>query len=118
MHNTTPSIAELEPMPATNQGPPLNSPKAQTILVMGIMGYQRGTLTPYSCHASAAFDNVLAKAKKRGFKASKQLKGAVRRGKATKFAMEKVQMMADFVTDAELAEQQATLTFWDRLRRY
>ena len=118
MHITTHSVVEFEPMPATNQGPPLISPKAQTILVMGIMGYQRGPFAPYSCHASAAFDDLLAKAKKRGFKASKQLKGAVRRGKATKFAMEKVQMMADFVTEAELAEKQATLTFWDRLRRY
>ena len=94
----------------------LPSPKAQTIFVMGVMGYQRHPAAAGATFAMLSFDALLALAKGRGFQGSKQLKGAVRRGKATAFAMDKAQALAALVTDAEFQHELDSLQFWDGVR--
>lgn len=104
------------PTLSAQPGRELPSPKAQTIFVLGVMGYQRHPAAPGATFAMLSFDALLALAKSRGFKDSKQIKGAVRRGRATAFAMDKVQALAALVTDAELRRELDSLSFWDGVR--
>ena len=89
------------------------APKAQIIFVLGVMGYQRNPAAPGATFAMLSFDALLVLAKSRGFKGAKQIKGAVRRGRATAFAMDKAQALATLVADAELQREIASLSFWD-----
>ena len=102
---------QTAPSPAPN---PVQ--KAQTIFVLGVMDYHRYPAPPGATFAMLSFDALLALAKSRGFKGSKQIKGAVRRGRATAFAMDKAQALATLVTDAELQREIASLSFWDSVR--
>ena len=111
------TITEIELIPGTGPEVLAICPKAQTILALGVMGYRQHPAPPGATFAMISFDRLLALAKGRGYKGGKQIKGAVRRGKATTFAMEKAQALATLVTDAELQHELTSLTFWDRLRR-
>ena len=104
------------PTLSARPGRELPAPKAQTIFVLGVMGYRRHPAAPGATFAMISFDALLALAKSRGFKGSKQIKGAVRRGKATAFAMDKAQALAALVTDAEFQREIASLSFWDGVR--
>lgn len=109
-------ITEIELIPTTKQAAQPITAKAQTIFALGVMGYHRHPAPPGATFAMCSFDKLLTLAKSRGFKDSKQMKGAVRRGRATAFAMDKAQALAALVTDAELQRELASLTFWDRQR--
>ena len=100
---------------AMKPGRELPTPKAQTIFVVGVMGYQRHPAAPGATFAMLSFDKLLALAKARGFKGAKQIKGAVRRGRATAFAMDQARDLATLVTNAELQREIASLSFWDSL---
>lgn len=110
------TITAVELIPSTGPLAPLTSPKAKTIFVMGVMGYQRHPAAPGATFAMISFDTLLALAKGRGYKGGKQIKGAVRRGQATTFAMEKAQALAMLVTDAEFQRELKSLAWWDSLQ--
>jgi len=111
------TITEIELIHSTGPVALATSPKAQTIFALGVMGYHRHPAPAGATFAMSSFDKLLTLAKGRGYKGGKQIKGAVRRGQATTFAMEKAQALAMLVTDAELQNELTSLTFWDRLRR-
>ena len=110
-------FTEIELIPTTGPVAVATSPKAKTIFTLGVMGYHRDPAQPGATFAMTSFDTLLALAKGRGYKGSKQIKGAVRRGQATTFAMEKAQALAVLVTDAEFQRELKSLTFWDSLQR-
>jgi len=107
---------EIEPTFSLRQASQQITQRAQTIFVLGVMGYHRDPAPPGAILAMLSFDKLLAMAKSRGFKGSKQIKGAVRRGRATAFAMDKAQALAALVTDAEFQRELASLSFWDSVR--
>jgi hypothetical protein len=109
------TFAEIELIPGTAQSAQPISPKSQTIFALGVMGYHRHPAPPGATFAMISFDKLLQLAKSRGFKGGKQIKGAVRRGQATAFAMDKAQALATLVTDAELQHELTSLTRWDSL---
>ena len=110
------TFTDVELIPCTVQAAQPVSPKAQPIFALGVMGYHRHPAPPGATFAMLSFDKLLTLAKSRGYKGGKQIKGAVRRGQATTFAMEKAQALAMLVTDAELQHEMASLTRWDRAR--
>jgi hypothetical protein len=110
------TFTDIELIPSTAVTAQPASPKAKTIFTLGVMGYQRQPAAPGATFAMMAFDKLLAQAKGRGYQGSKQIKGAVRRGQATVFAMDKAQALAMLVTDAELQYELDSLTRWDRAR--
>lgn len=107
---------EIEPTSSHRQASQQITQKAQTLFVLGVMGYQRDPAAPGAFLAMFSFDRLLALAKSRGFKGAKQIKGAVRRGQATAFSMDKAQAVAALVTDAEFQRELASLSFWDSMR--
>ena len=82
---------------------------AQALIVLGAMAY-----APYGSElhqrmpalaamsARAAFDDLLVLAKRRGFPDRRPFVGAMRRGKATAFAVAKAEAVCAVVTPAEL----------------
>lgn len=112
------TITEIELIPSTVQAVQPITPKAQAIFALGVMGYHRHPTPAGATFAMMSFDKVLSLAKSRGYTGCKQIKGAVRRGQATAFAMDTAQAMATHVTDAELQRELISLTNWDRLRRW
>ena len=104
---------EIEPTCSLRQESQQITQKAQTIFILGVMGYHRDPVPPGAILAMLSFGKLLAMAKRRGFKGSKQFKGAVRRGRATAFAMDIAQALAALVTDAEFQRELASLALWD-----
>ena len=110
------TFTEIELIPTTGPLALATSPKAQTIFALGVMGYHRHPAPPGAIHAAQSFDKLLALGKGRGYRGGKQIKGAVRRGQATTFALGMAQALAMLVTDEEFQHELAALTSWDRFR--
>jgi hypothetical protein len=87
---------------------------AQALMVFGVMGYGPGYMERrQSFLARSAFDNLVEKAKKRGFKDRPKLIGAMRRGKATPGAMRHIDAVCALLQTVELTEAFARAAAWD-----
>lgn len=92
--------------------------QAQILFALGVMGYFERGKRPHvvgEFFATGCFDWAIDEAKRRGFKGRKQLIGAARRGRATPFAIQKMEEACAFMTEAEvamkLAQSAATIHF-------
>jgi hypothetical protein len=92
----------------------------QIVFALGVAGYlsyrDRDRMevgSRMSCRS--AFNRLLQAAKQRGFHERRQLVGAVRRGRPTAFAMERVRTMCALLPEGEIERELRALERWERL---
>ena len=101
----------VRPPHSRNAGPSeepvtVREQQAQILFALGVMGYSPWGKRPYvfgETFATSCFDWAADEARRRGFKGRKQLIGAARRGRATTFAILKMQEACSFLTETEIA---------------
>ncbi len=95
-----------DPNIAGGAGLTVREQQARVLFALGVMSYFQRGKRPYvvgETFATSSFDWAANEAKGRGFKGRKQLIGAVRRGRATPFAIQKMEEACSFLTEAEIA---------------
>jgi hypothetical protein len=92
---------------------------SEILFAIGVAGYlsyhdrdRMDVGSRMSCRC--AFDRLLQLAKQRGFGERRQLIGAVRRGRPTAFAMERVRSMRAALTDDEINRELRVMQQWER----